>query len=238
MTHHANGNEQGSPVVYRQTLILRILCLITVVPLGVLLIMITLEDNGSFICLVVGSILLLVTAFVWINGYIFKMRLSNDEITRKNLFGARSIKIDKNTKFFHRNVKEFINGIPVGQHVFITIKNGSSSIRLNSNIKNIELLQRELMNLEGKHILPHCESQYGLGSLVDFGPFKLRQGTLYYKNKPILLREVSGFVLKNGKLKISQWDKRFSFCHVKVSDIANMTSFFALLESATTEHGR
>lgn len=222
--------------VYKHTLILGILCLITIVPIGILLILITLIDHGSFICLNMGIFLLLLSILVWLNAFKFRLDLYTDGLSKRNIFGSRHVKINAKTKFLHRNVSEFVNGVPAGQHVFITVKDDASSIRLNSNIKNINTLQTELMNLELKHVTPYYVSQYKNGKRIDFGTFKLQDDQLYYKNKVISLKEISSFTLADGKLKIKQLDKKFAFCSAPVSKIYNMTTFFNLIEYATTEH--
>lgn len=222
--------------VYKHTLILGILCLITIVPIGILLILITFIDHASFICLNMGIFLLLLSILVWFNTFKFRLDLYTDGLSRRNVFGTRHVKINKKTKFLHRNVSEFVNGVPAGQHVFITVKDDTGSIRLNSNVKNINTLQNELMSLELKHVTPYYASQYKDGKLVDFGTFKLQRNQLYYKKNAILLKEISSLTLADGKLKIKQLNKKFAFCSAPVSKINNMTTFFNLIEYATTEH--
>ncbi len=221
---------------YRQTLGLRLFTAVFAVPFGTAFVQVNGLDEISIFWLTLGSSLLLLTLLVWINGFLFRIFLYTDGIEKKNIFGRRFVSIKEDTRFFYRNTREYVYGIQAGTRVHITVDDGANKIKLNNNVKNIHSLQDELMNMELSQLYPAMRNAYKNGKKLDFGVLTLQFGMLVYKNRSLPLSNIDKMTLNAGIFKVRAKDKMLSFCSIPVYRIANMASFFQLIEEVTENY--
>lgn len=216
---------------FRQTIVMRLLVSIFLAPFGLGAIFLTKHD-GFDVWYVVGLLLCATTALVWANGIMFRLLVYPDFLIRKNLFGTTTVALTEKTKLFHKNAQEYVNGAKAGSHVFITVNDGKNKLKLDSDLKGIDVLQEWLVSEELQRYYDKRYLEYRSGKLMDFGELKLHAGKLIYKDKSIPLSEIEKAQVERGILKVTVPGKMLSFCKIPIAKIANMTTFFRMMEDA------
>lgn len=205
---------------YRQTFILRIMAT------SILLFIAFLGPSET---LVVG-VSMLSLILVWLWGFKEKIILSPHELRKESLFGSISVPLNARTEYFYKFVQVNIQGIPTGQHTYITVKNGHQQVKANSNIKDVEDLRERLIQIELKNLQPQIEKSLQEKSSLNFGVLKVSASGVAYKNKMLTYSEIEDFGIENGFFYIRKKAVRGNFFKIAVSEIPNMTTFFALLD--------
>lgn len=204
---------------YRQTFILRIMAT------AILLFIAFLSTEIKMIVILCFIFLI----FVWIWGFKEKIILSPNQLTKQSLFGTRTVLLNAKTEYFYKFVQVRVQGINTGQHTYITVKNGHQQIKANSNIKDIDKLREQLIQLEIQNLQPQIQKALQEKSSLNFGVMKVSATGLAYKNKMLMYSEIADFGIQNGFFFVQKQGGKGNF-KISVSDIPNMTTFFGLLD--------
>ncbi|MDV2469213.1 hypothetical protein QR674_09450 [Acinetobacter chinensis] len=205
---------------YRQTYILRIMAT------AVLLFIAFLSSEVKFVVLI--CILFLI--FVWIWGFKEKIVLYPNQLQKQSLSGTKTVPLNARTEYFYKFVQVQVQGINTGQHTYITVKNGDQLIKANSNIKDIDELREQLIQIEIQNLQPQIQQAMQEKSSLNFGVIKVSATGLAYRNKMLTYAEISDFGIENGFFFVQKQGVRGNFFKIAVSEIPNMTTFFALLD--------
>lgn len=228
---------------YRPTWKLRLYMLITLVPLGVAfiipLIMLA-QDKPELtetemifffgVCLLVSMICFFITIFVWLNDLHTVILIYPTKIIKKNYFKERTLLLNHDTQFYHKTERHYIKGIYTGSRDYITVNDGQSQMKFDSNIKNIEGLDKLLIQLELQRNMPVVMLKIKQRQSLAFGQFRISTTGLEYKDKMIQLNESSEFLIKNGELIIKKVGQRGDLFNIPISSIPNMNTFFKTFE--------
>lgn len=141
------------------------------------------------------------------------------------MFGLVSVPLNARTEYFYKFVQGNIQGIPTGQHTYITVKNAHQQIKSNSNFKGIEDLRERLIQIELKNLQSQIEKSLQEKSSLTFGVLKVSASGVAYKNKMLTYAEVEDFGIENGFFYIQKKVVRGNSFKIAVSEIPNMTTF-------------
>jgi hypothetical protein len=224
------GHRSGPPVaIFKQTLTLRLMTAVFLAPFGIWLTLFA-GHTGLDILPVLGIFLLGLTAAAWLNGHLFQVTLYPDAIARTNMFGTKRVEFTERTRFFHKNVQEYVNGIAAGKHIYITVDDGRNRVALSSSVRDMASLQQLLMELELTRYYAKRLEDYRKGKRMVFGPVSLHQGKLLHRGKFLPLTDVAQMTIVSGYFRVKAKGKMFAYCHVPLAKIANMSTFFRLIE--------
>lgn len=193
---------------------------------AVLLFIAFLSSEVKFVVLI--CILFLI--FVWIWGFKEKIVLYPNQLQKQSLSGTKTIPLNARTEYFYKFVQVQVQGINTGQHTYITVKNGDQLIKANSNIKDIDELREQLIQIEIQNLQPQIQQAMQEKSSLNFGVIKVSATGLAYRNKMLTYAEISDFGIENGFFFVQKQGVRGNFFKIAVSEIPNMTTFFALLD--------
>jgi hypothetical protein len=169
---------------------------------------------------VAGGIPLAIAVFVWWRGLVFRLRVFGDRIECRSVFGTRVVRLGAQARFFHKSERHFVNGVPVGTHVYLTFADANTSIRVNSNVKNVVDLQALALTLEQEHVLPPALERYRRGEPVAFGPLSLHKGRLTYRGKSEPLSNLD-IEVNAGRFRARKSGKWLGLCSVALAEIPN-----------------
>lgn len=203
---------------YRQTFILRIMAT------AVLLFIAFLCSESSIVVLI--CLVLLVLFWIW--GFREKIVVYPNLLEKQSLFGTTTVPLNAKTEFFYKFVNVRIEGINTGQHTYIRVRNGYQEIKANSNIKDIDQLRERLIQLEVHNLQPQIQKSLQEKSSLNFGILKVSSSGLAYKNSMITYTEISDSGIENGFFYVKKQGKTGNFMRISISEIPNMTTFFAL----------
>lgn len=214
------------------TYIWRILSVITLLPIGAIVIMFGLEpDKGqspsgttSVILYGIGAALFVATGVIWLHSMKKRVIMDAGHISEKTMFGEKRIQFGPGTTIAHESINVRVGTRFVGEigtsgvlldnifsslgedlstHINITIKNGEHKIKLNSNIKGISELKNKIILAEMQFILPDIKAKYDDNMMVSFGPISIRRNDkLYVWKKSVPLSELAPPVLEGRELAI------------------------------------
>lgn len=205
---------------YPQTFILRIMA--TAVLLFI-----------AFLCSEVKIIVVLcigLLIFAWLWGSKEKIILYPNQIQKQSLFGTKAIPLNARTEYFYKFVQVRVQGINTGQHTYITVKYGDQEIKANSNIKDIDELREQLIQIEIQNLQPQIQKALQEKSSLNFGVMKVSAAGLAHKNKMLTYAEIADFGIENGYFFVQKQGVRGNYFKIAVSEIPNMTTFFGLLD--------
>ncbi len=223
---------------YRPTWKLRLYMLITLVPLGLAssipVFMMEQADSAFMlfigICLLVSVICLLVTVVVWLNDFRTVISIYPTKIIKKNYFKEDVVQLNHNTQFYHKAVRHYINHIYTGSRDYITVDDGQSQMKFDSNIKNIKGLGELLIQIELQHHMPIVMVKIKQRQSLAFGDLRISATGLECKGKMIQLDKGSEFLIEKGELIIKKVSQRQDFFKIPISSIPNMNTFFKTFE--------
>ena len=199
---------------YRATYILRIL-------FTAILLFFAFIISNKYITLLFALLL----AFIWFYGFKTKIIIYPNRIERQSLFGKVTVPLNEQTEYFYKFVQVRVQGINTGRHTYITVKNNHQFIKADSNIKDVDDLRDQLIQIEIKNLQPQIQKALQEKSSLNFGVMKVSATGLAYKNKMLTYSEI-----ENGFFFVKKQGERGSFFKIAVSEIPNMTTFFGLLD--------
>lgn len=205
---------------YRQTFILRIMAT------AVLLFIAFLSSEAKG---VVGLCFMLLI-FVWVWGFKEKIILYPNQLHKQSLFGTKIVPLNAKTEYLYKFVQVRVEGINTGQHTYITVKNGDQQIKANSNIKDIEQLYEQLIQIEVQNLQPQIQKALQEKSSLSFGVMKVSATGLAYRNKMLTYSEIVDFGIENGSFFVQKKGVNGNFIKIPVAEIPNMTTFFGILD--------
>ena len=205
---------------YRQSYILRIMAT------AVLLFIAFLSSSHGGV--VLGCFILLMLIWIW--GFKEKILLYPHQLKKESLFGETVVPFNARTEFYYQFVSVSVSFVPVGQHTYITVKNGPHKVKMNSNIKDIEALRQSLIQVEIAVLKSHVEQSIQNKTSLDFGVLKVSAVGVAYRNKMLTYAEIEDFGVENGEFYMKKIGVRGHFFKISISEIPNMSTFFALLE--------
>lgn len=187
----------------------------------------------NFTLLLIGIGMAAFAALVVATSYHASVLLFKDHLVHKKLFGTKEVRLNEHTRFYHRReVHSMIAGVPTSRHNYLTISEGRTRLKLNSEICD-DILRDLIVAFELEVILPALLKAYGGGQMVDFDVVRLQLGTLHYKKRTLPLNEITRMTLEAGEFAVNSGPKKRVFFKLDVSRIANMHSLFQLLEHLT-----
>lgn len=205
---------------YRQTFILRIMAT------AVLLFIAFLSSEMKGVVILCFVLLL----FVWVWGFKTKIILYPNKLQKQSLFVTKTVPLNARTEYFYRFVQVRVQGVNTGQHTYITVKNGDQQIKANSNIKDIDKLYEQLVQIEVQNLQPQVQKALQEKSSLSFGVMKVSATGLAYKNKMLTYSEIVDFGVENGSFFVKKKGVSGNFIKIPVSRIPNMTTFFGILD--------
>lgn len=210
---------------FPQTWILRILSAMGLIPLG----MMAVTSSDTFLN-IIGLLLFAGLIWLWLSGFKTKVELYPNKLVYHRLLGTVTVPLNAGTQFYYREVQVRVQGINAGQHTFITLVNRDVSVKLNSNIKDIDVLKLELTEIELKIAEPIVQQALTQKQTLSFGNLRLSGTGLAYKNRMVAFHEIDEVDVHNGFLVVRKTGNLLAFLKIAVSEIPNMTTFFIMLD--------
>ncbi len=212
---------------YRRTWIWRALTLLLGLPGGILPLVIGI-GTGSPLAMILGTPLTILAVFTWIRDFKTKIGLYDGSIEMKGITTKR-ILFDGSTEFFHKSVFERVDGVQTATHIYLKIKGHDATIKMNSNIKNVDDLQKRLLEAEARHVLPALREILDKGGKVQFGSISIQDDRLLKGNKQVAFGELLGATVWEDSLEIKEKNGK-KFAAMPLYSISNLQTFLSLLK--------
>ena len=187
----------------------------------------------DFTTLLMGVGMSSFTALVVATSHQARVLLFQDRLVHKTFFGVKEVRLNEHTRFYHRReAHSMISGVTTSRHNYLTISEGRTRLKLNSEICD-DILRDLIMGFESEVTLPAALQAYSYGQLVDFDTVRLQVGILHFKRRTLPLNEIARMTLDAGIFKVYSSSKNQVFLKLDVSKIANMLTLFQMLQSLT-----
>ncbi len=168
--------------------------------------------------------------WIWLSGFKTRVELYPNKLVYHRLLGTVTVPLNAATQFYYCQVQVRLQGIKTGDHIFITLVNRDTVLKLNSNLKDIDVLKHQLTDIELKIAEPLVQQALAQRQTLSFGTLKLSGSGLAYKNRMVALHEISDFEVEEGFFVVRKSGNFMAFLKIAVSEIPNMSTFFILLD--------
>lgn len=159
--------------------------------------------------------------------WVSRVRLHERGLSRKNLFGTKSVYFEPQTRIWISAAPDRITGQT--QTTRIKIDDGRKALALRGRGELFKSLHDAIVRAELQHIGPALKRAYAEGKAVNFSALEIAGTQLRYRSKKIDAANIARAGMAHGRLTFWEAGKRLPACSIQTARIANLHVFLTLL---------